>query len=265
MENILTMVTTEVSPSVIAAGIGAVTVVGAFGYLLGKRTSPELYSKNSFKLQRTKDPVLGYIGKHCTPVLPVQEKLIEETLNHPRSMMLASRDQQQLLHTLVKTAGAKKTLDIGVYTGYSALSIALALPDDGKVVACDVSEEFTNIGKSYWKEAGVSHKIDLRIAPAADTLDSLINNGEAGTYDYAFIDADKPNYPVYYEKCLTLLRKGGILAFDNVLWGGAVIDPGQQDESTACLRKINEMVASDSRVIATMLLLGDGTTVVMKK
>lgn len=165
---------------------------------------------------------------------------------------------------LVRLMNAKKTLDIGVFTGYSALSVALALPEDGKIVACDVNEKDCVIARSYWQKANVAHKIDLRIAPALDTLDSLIADGEFGTFDFAFIDADKSNYDSYYEKSLQLIRPGGLIAIDNVLWYGRVADPKMQDKRTKRIRALNEKVRDDKRVIMSLLPIGDGLLLALK-
>jgi predicted O-methyltransferase YrrM len=151
--------------------------------------------------------------------------LRQETDRHPLSNMQISPEQGQLMGLLVQLIGAKKCLEIGVFTGYSSLSVALNLPDEGRIVACDVSDEFTSIARKYWQLAGVSEKIDLQIAPALETLDRLIANGEAGTFDFAFIDADKNNYAAYYDRCFQLVRQGGLILVDNVLWYGRVIDP----------------------------------------
>ncbi|MGH0122427.1 UNVERIFIED_CONTAM: hypothetical protein FKN15_004194, partial [Acipenser sinensis] len=178
------------------------------------------------------------------------------TLEHPENGMMVACEQAQLMANLAKLIKAKKAIEVGVFTGYNALNLALALPADGKVVACDVSEEFTSVGKPFWKEAGVEHKIDLRIQPALQTLDELVAAGEAETFDFAFIDADKANYDQYYEKCLLLIRKGGIIAIDNVLWGGKVLNPEKGDKDTQCIHKLNEKIHRDSRVNISMITAG---------
>jgi len=220
------------------------------------------------KTHFTKNETVAYVRDHCVRLHPVQKALIERTMTVPRSMMLGDSVQQQLLSQLVKTLGAKKTLDIGVFTGYSSLSIALALPDDGRVVACDVDDKGPAIGAKYWKEAGVDHKIDLRIAPAKDTLESLVAGGEAGTYDYAFIDADKTSYGDYYELCLKLLRPGGLIVLDNVLMGGCVVSDaiqGWNRKDVEYMRELNKKIHNDERVDVTMLSLGDGTSLIFKR
>jgi len=217
--------------------------------------------KKSYELL---DPVKEYCIKHSTPLHPVQIKLLEETLKHPRSGMLGAPEIISLNGLLIRSLGGKKVLDIGVFTGASSLAAALALPQDGVVIACDISEEYTNIGKTFWAEAGVADKIKLKIAPAAETLKELINSGEGGTFDFAFIDADKTGYAEYFELCLTLMRKGGIIAFDNTLWGGSVVGEEDMSPDTVALRELNEKIASDGRVVAVQMSIGDGYTLVTK-
>jgi len=178
--------------------------------------------------------------------------------------MLGSQDELHLLAMLCKMIQAKKTLDIGVFTGYSALTIALALPPGGTVVACDVNDDFASIGKPFWAEAGVSEKIDLRIAPALDTLNALANK-EAGTFDFAFIDADKENYLNYYEICLQLLRPGGIIAVDNTIWSGKILGEEFQDKGTLAIKALNNFVPTDERVESTLLNMADGVLIALKK
>ena len=195
----------------------------------------------------------------------VLERLRQETAALPNASMQISPDQGQFMGLLVRLMGAKKTLEIGVFTGYSSLSVALALPDDGKIVACDVSEEWTGIARRYWKEADVEQKINLRIAPAIQTLDSLIAAGQSGTFDFAFIDADKANYGHYYDAVFTLMRPGGLIAVDNVLWSGKVIDATVTDPDTEALRAFNKKLAQDNRVTLCILTIGDGLTLAVKK
>ena len=158
---------------------------------------------------------------------------------------------------LVKLLGAKRTLDIGVYTGYSSLCIGLALPEDGRVIACDVNREWTDIAKRYWRKAGVEDKIDLRLAPAQQTLEALLSQGTE-SFDFAFIDADKINYDVYYEYCLQLIRPGGLIAIDNVLWGGAVADAAVNDADTKAIRALNRKLHTDPRVEISLVPIADG-------
>ncbi|MEH2366438.1 class I SAM-dependent methyltransferase [Nostoc sp.] len=195
----------------------------------------------------------------------ILEKLRQETANHPRSGMQISPEQGQFMSLLVQLIGAKKTLEVGVFTGYSSLSVALALPADGKIIACDVSEEFTAIARRYWQEAGVADKIDLRLAPALKTLDELLATGQAETFDFAFIDADKENYDGYYERSLQLIRPGGLIAIDNVLWSGQVADEQNQDESTQAIRALNEKLHHDERVTLSLVPIADGLTLAIKR
>ncbi len=191
-------------------------------------------------------------------------KLRQEMSTHPLAGMQIAPEQGQFMAMLLKLLGAKKILEVGVFTGYSALVTALALPDDGKLVALDVSEEFTAIARGYWQLAGVDHKIDLRIAPALESLDNLIAQGASGTFDFAFIDADKTNYYHYYQKCLELVRTGGLILIDNVLWSGQVIDQSVQDTRTKALRAFNEKLSQDSRVFLSTLPVSDGITIALK-
>ncbi|MEH2230059.1 MAG: class I SAM-dependent methyltransferase [Nostoc sp.] len=195
----------------------------------------------------------------------ILEKLRQETANHPRSGMQISPEQGQFMSLLVQLIGAKKTLEVGVFTGYSSLSVALALPANGKIIACDVSEEFTAIARRYWQEAGVANKIDLRLAPALETLDELLATGQAETFDFAFIDADKENYDGYYERSLQLIRPGGLIAIDNVLWSGQVADEQNQDESTQAIRALNEKLHDDERVTLSLVPIADGLTLAIKR
>lgn len=195
----------------------------------------------------------------------ILRRLREETANHPHATMQISPEQGQFMALLVQLMGAKKTLEIGVFTGYSSLAVALALPPDGKIIACDVSEEYTNVARRYWQEAGVAEKIDLRIAPALDTLDLLLASGEEESFDFAFIDADKGNYQEYYERCLKLIRPGGLIAIDNVLWSGRVADSQVQDQSTQAIRKFNEKLFQDERVTISIVPIADGLTLALKR
>ena len=196
---------------------------------------------------------------------PVLKRLREETENHPFALMQICPEQGALMANLVRLISAKKAIEVGTFTGYSALAVALALPEDGYLLACDISEEFTSIGKPYWEEAGVSENIDLQIAPAIETLKSKIEDGESNSYDFAFIDADKINYLNYYELCLDLIRSGGVIAIDNVLWGGSVIDSARTDDDTKAIREINDFIVSDKRVNISMIPVGDGVTLAVKK
>ena len=195
---------------------------------------------------------------------PAQAALREATRAHPHAGMQISPDQGQFMALLVKLMGARRTIEIGTFTGYSALTVALALPDDGRVLACDISDEYTRIGQPFWKQAGVEHRIELVLAPALQTLAARLLAGEAGTYDFAFIDADKTNYDAYYEHCLTLVRAGGLLAFDNMLWGGAVAQPAK-DADTAALQALNAKLHHDERIDIALLTVGDGLALARKR
>jgi predicted O-methyltransferase YrrM len=192
-------------------------------------------------------------------------QLRQETSQHAMGMMQIAPEQGQFMALLVKLIAAKKTLEIGVFTGYSTLVVALALPQDGKVVACDVSEEYTSIARRYWQQGGVSHKIDLQIAPAVETLDRLIAAGEGGSFDFAFIDADKSNYDVYYERALELVRPGGLIAIDNVLWSGQAADPLVTDNRTQKIRALNQKLHSDERIDLSLVPIADGLTLAIKR
>lgn len=191
-------------------------------------------------------------------------RLREETESHPRASMQTSPEQGQFLHLMARLVGARRTLEVGVFMGYSSTWVALALPADGKVVACDVSEEYTARAHQTWREAGVESQIDLRLAPALETLDGLIASGASGAFDLAFIDADKSNYENYYERALALLRTGGLVAVDNVLWDGRVIDPNDRDRDTEAIRAFNRKLHGDARVTLSMATMGDGLTLACK-
>lgn len=195
----------------------------------------------------------------------VLTKLRQETSQHSASIMQISPDQGQFMALIVQLLGARKTLDIGVFTGYSSLVVALALPENGTVIACDHDPESTKIARRYWKLAGVAQKIDFRLAPALDTLEQLIADGESGSFDFAFIDADKRNYTQYYERALTLLRPGGMVAIDNVLWFGRVADPEDMDKRTVAIREFNQKLHQDRRVDISMLAIADGLTLALKR
>lgn len=206
-----------------------------------------------------------YYQKHALRDLPILKKCRELTSRVTGASMQISPEQGQFMGLLIELLNARKTLDIGTFTGYSALVVALALPADGKVIACDVSTDSTKIATECWAEAGVADKIDLRIAPAVQTLEALISAGESSTFDFAFIDADKANYDAYYELALRLLRRGGLIAIDNVLWSGAVADPKENDAQTKALRALNTKLLRDERVSLSMLPIGDGLTLARKR
>jgi caffeoyl-CoA O-methyltransferase len=195
----------------------------------------------------------------------ILRQLREETASYPMARMQISPEQGQFMALLVQLLGATKTLEVGVFTGYSSLCVALALPPNGKIVACDVSEEYTAIARRYWQAAGVADKIDLRLAPALETLDELLAAGQAESFDFAFIDADKGNYEGYYERSLQLIRPGGLIAIDNVLWSGRVADPQEQGNNTQVLRALNEKLHDDERITLSMVPIADGLTLALKR
>jgi len=205
------------------------------------------------------EKVARYIQEHSVREPLVLRELREATKAVPMSGMQIGADQGQFLQLLVQAIGARRCLEIGTYTGYSALAVALALPKDGRIICCDISEEWTAVGKPFWKRAGVEKKIDLRIGPALDTLKTL-----KGPFDFVFIDADKPNYANYYEACLPLVRRGGIIAIDNTLWSGWVAEKNRSDADTVALRAFNDKLHRDDRVALSMLPLGDGVTLALK-
>jgi len=194
----------------------------------------------------------------------VLRRLRDETAKHPMAIMQISPEQGQLMQMLVRMLDAKNCIEVGVFTGYSSLVVALALPADGRIVACDISEDYTAVGEPFWKDAGVRGKIDLRIAPATETLDAMITAGETGDYDFAFIDADKPGYPEYFERCLSLLRVGGVIAVDNIFMDGNAADPDTTSENAQAMRKFNAMLKDDTRVELSLIPIGDGLTLARK-
>ncbi|MEO8525250.1 MAG: class I SAM-dependent methyltransferase, partial [Caldimonas sp.] len=205
-----------------------------------------------------------YLVAHSAREHPAQVGLREATRTHRAAGMQIGPEQGQFLALLVKLIGAHRAIEVGVFTGYSALTVALALPDDGRLLACDISDEYTRVGRPFWEAAGVAAKIDLKLGPALATLDARIAAGESGRYDFAFIDADKSGYDAYYERCLVLLRAGGLIAIDNVLWGGSVARPAE-DADTAALQALNEKIHGDERVDMAMLPIGDGVTLARKR
>ena len=214
------------------------------------------------KRSLTSEAVERYVSEVIARETDVQRRLRAETAGLPNGGMQIGADQGAFFAMLVRLIGARRALEIGTFTGYSALAVASALPADGLLVACDVSDEWTSIGRRYWKEAGVSSRIDLRLGPATETLSALLAGGGAGSFDFAFIDADKTGYDAYYEGCLKLVRAGGLIAIDNVLWSGAVADPEDRDADTEALRALNLKVRDDARVESCLLTVGDGVTLV---
>ncbi|HXX83941.1 MAG TPA: class I SAM-dependent methyltransferase [Casimicrobiaceae bacterium] len=211
------------------------------------------------------EDVERYVRETITAQTPLQRRLRAETAKLPNGSMQISADQGALLALLARAIGARRAIEIGTFTGYSALAIASALPEDGKLVCCDLSKEWTDVAHRYWAEAGVAQKIELRLAPAPDTLRDLLREPGAGAFDLAFIDADKTNYDAYYEACLKLVRSGGMVALDNMLWGGQVSDPTAHDADTDALRALNLKIRDDARVDACLLTVGDGVMVARKR
>jgi caffeoyl-CoA O-methyltransferase len=196
---------------------------------------------------------------------PILAELRTETAKLPGAGMQIGPEQGQFMALLIELIGARRTLEVGTFTGYSALAVALALPPEGRVTACDVSEEYTRVARRYWAKAAVEHKIELKLGPALDTLGGLLAAGAAGSFDFAFIDADKNNYDGYYEQALQLLRPGGLIAIDNVLWGGDVVNPEKHDPDTTAIRALNEKLKADERVSISLLPIGDGLTLARKR
>jgi caffeoyl-CoA O-methyltransferase len=211
------------------------------------------------------DSLYRYLVDHSVREPQVLAELRDETAKLPQAGMQIGSDQGQFMGLLARLVGAKRCIEIGVFTGYSSIAVALALPADGTILACDVSEEWTGMARRYWKKAGVDSKIELRLAPAVETLDALLAKGEAGRFDFVFIDADKGNYLAYYERCLKLVRGGGLLLFDNTLWSGEVANPDNQKPDTVALRALNEALHRDERIDVALLGIGDGVTLARKR
>ena len=209
-------------------------------------------------------PIYQYLLNHSLSEHEVLKQLRAKTATVHGAQMQISPEQGQFMALLINMLHAKKTIDIGTFTGYSALVVALALPADGKVISCDTDPSNTAIAKEFWQQAGVSNKVELRLAPAIDTLKNLMTAGESNTFDFIFIDADKDNYANYYELSLQLLRTGGIIAVDNVLWSGKVADDSDTTKATIAIRKLNELIHHDKRVMMSMLPIGDGLTLALK-
>ena len=210
-------------------------------------------------------PLYEYLLSISPPEPAILQALREETAKLEKCCMQISPEQGHLMRFLVRLIEARKGIELGVFTGYSALAVALVLPEDGRLLVCDVSEEWTTIARKYWRQAGVAHKIDLRRQPATETLDELLAAGEAGTFDYAFIDADKVNQALYYEKALQLVRPGGLLVVDDTLWNGNIHDRSLTDPETEAIRAHNEQLRKDSRVALCVLPIGEGITLAVKR
>ncbi len=211
------------------------------------------------------DAVEQYVFQLMKTDSGVEQRLREETARLPQGGMQIGPDQAAFMAMLVRLSGARRALEIGAFTGYSAMAVASALPKDGRLICCDTSEGWTGIARRYWKEAGLDEKIQLRLGPALETLDALLKEGEANSFDFAFIDADKPNYDAYYERCLQLVRSGGLILLDNILWQGKVADSETKDEQAQVLRPLNEKIRNDKRVDASLLTIGDGVMMVRKR
>jgi len=210
-------------------------------------------------------PLRDYLVAHSVRDRPVLAALRAETAELTMGRMQICPEQGQLMTLLTQLIGAQRALEVGTFTGYSALCIALGLPEHGELICCDRSEEWTNIARRAWAEAGVSDRVTLQLGDATDTLDRLLADGRAGSFDLAFVDADKVNYAAYHERCLQLLRPGGVLLYDNVLWGGSVIDPDDTSADTVALRALNDALHADERIDLAMLPIGDGLTVARKR
>jgi predicted O-methyltransferase YrrM len=195
----------------------------------------------------------------------VLARLRAETAAMPNHRMQIAPEQGAFLALLVQLVGARRCLEVGTFTGYSSTAVALALPKDGRLLCCDVSEEWTSVARRYWDEAGVADKVELRVAPAAETLDQLLAAGEESTYDFAFVDADKAGYDGYYERLLRLVRPGGLIALDNTLWGGRVLEPDAEDEDTRAIQTLNAKLAGDERVSLSMVPMADGVTLALRR
>jgi predicted O-methyltransferase YrrM len=211
------------------------------------------------------EKVEKYVSTVATRETELQRRLRTETSTLSGAGMQIGADEGALLALLVRLIGARRALEIGTYTGYSALAVAMALPADGLLTCCDISDEWTQVARRYWREAGLATRIDLKLAPAAKTLRELIRDPGAGTFDFAFIDADKEGYDSYYESCLVLLRAGGLMAFDNTLWSGRVADAAKDDVDTVALRNLNAKVRDDARVDSCLLTVGDGVLLARKR
>jgi predicted O-methyltransferase YrrM len=211
------------------------------------------------------DGLYQYLLNHSVQEPEILVALRQETASLPLAEMQIAPEQGQFMALLVQLLGVKKALEVGVFTGYSALRVALAMPTDGRLVACDINPEYTAIAQRYWAAAGVADRIDLRLGPALDTLNHLIDAGEANQFDFAFIDADKANYSNYYERVLQLVRPGGLVVIDNVLWSGRVADPAVQDSRTKALRQFNQRLYQDDRIVLSLVPIADGLTLALKK
>jgi predicted O-methyltransferase YrrM len=211
------------------------------------------------------DALYEYLVRETVREPEILRRLRKETARMPGARMQIAPEQGQFMALLIELLGARRALEVGVFTGYSSLAVALAMPADGRLIACDLNEEWTGVARRYWQEAGVADRIELRLAPALDTLDALIAGGAAGSFDFSFIDADKDNYDAYYERALVLVRRGGLIAVDNALWDGNVADDTKQDDDTRAIRALNAKVAADARVSMSLVPIGDGVLLARKR
>jgi predicted O-methyltransferase YrrM len=207
----------------------------------------------------------AYLLKHGTREPEILRRLREETASIPQHSMQIAPEQGALMGLLVELSGARRAIELGTFTGYSSLAVMLAMPPEGTIVCCDISDEWTSVARRYWAEAGVADRVHLRLAPALETLDALIAGGAAGTFDFAFVDANKRDYPEYHERIVQLLAPGGLALYDNVLWGGGVIDDSMTDPDTLGVRRLNERLAADERVTISMIPVADGLTLARKR
>jgi predicted O-methyltransferase YrrM len=207
----------------------------------------------------------AYLVGHGVREPEILRRLRDETASLPQHNMQIAPEQGAFMALLVRLAGARRAIELGTFTGYSSLAVLLAMPPDGTMVCCDISDEWTSVARRYWAEAGVADRVDLRLAPALETLDALLAGGAAGTFDFAFIDASKRDYPDYHERIVQLLGSGGLAVYDNVLWDGGVIDDSMNDEDTLGVRRLNDRLATDERVVVSMIPVGDGLTLALKR
>lgn len=243
----------------IAAIAGGVGVASLGAFFLGRRS----VRRPSWKSYSLSDPITKYLNNYNVEDATLSQ-LRAMSVSHRRGIMTTGVETGKLLVILCRALNARKTLDIGVFTGCSSVAMALALPEGGKVISCDVSDEYTSLGKPYWEQAGVANKIDLRLKPATETLQELIDNGEAGTFDVVFIDADKGNYVNYFEFAVQLLRQGGLVVVDNALWSGSVADQSNQTDSTNSIRRMNDTMLKDSRIDFALFQISDGVGIGQK-
>ena len=211
------------------------------------------------------DRLYDYLIQHSLRELPLLKRLRDETMRMPEHRMQIAPEQGQFMALLIELIGARRAIEIGTFTGYSSICIARAMGPAGRLVCCDISEEYTAVARRYWAEAGIADRIELKLAPALATLDGMLAAGAAGQYDFAFIDADKTGYDAYYERILKLLRPGGLVAIDNMLWSGAVADPKDQDEDTIAIRRLNDKLHADERVTTSLMTISDGLLLARKR